>query len=155
MVETNDIQRPPKDLIDALAPISSATAAGELARLGIRDPHIQGPVARIPGKHVVGPALTLQFMPKREDQYSVDEYADPEKQLHRHALYHTQPGDIIVVDARGERFGERVRGGGKGGVDVLARGEALGQIPERDDKLAGTGAGQGGWIDELHGFSSF
>lgn len=110
MVQTNDIQRPPKDLIDALAPISSATAAGELARLGIRDPHIQGPVARTLGKHVVGPALTLQFMPKREDQYSVDEYADPEKQLHRHALYHTQPGDVIVVDARGDMhsgvFGE-------------------------------------------------
>ena len=50
MVETNDIQRPSKDLIDALAPISSATAAGELARLGIRDPHIQGPVARISGQ---------------------------------------------------------------------------------------------------------
>ena len=70
--------------------------------MGIRDPHIQGPVARTSGKHVVGPALTLQFMPKREDQYAVDEYADPEKQLHRHALYHTQPGDIIVVDARGD-----------------------------------------------------
>jgi regulator of RNase E activity RraA len=41
-------------------------------------------------------------MPKREDLYSADEYANPERQLHRHALYHTQPGDIIVVDARGD-----------------------------------------------------
>ena len=96
MVDTSDIQRPPKALIEGLSGIGSATAAGELARLGIRDPHIQGPVARTPGKSVVGPALTLQFMPKREDQYAVDEYADPEKQLHRHALYHTQPGDAIV-----------------------------------------------------------
>ena len=31
-------------------------------------------------------------MPKREDLYGADEYAEPEKQLHRHALYHTQPG---------------------------------------------------------------
>ena len=128
MVETNDIQRPSKDLIDALAPISSATAAGELVRLGIRDPHIQGPVARIPGKHVVGPALTLQFMPKREDQYSVDEYADPEKQLHRHALYHTQPGDIIVVDARGDMhsgvFGEMMLTFfmGRGGIGAVIDG---------------------------------
>ena len=42
--------------------------------------------------------------------HSVDKYADPEKQLHRHAFYHTQPGDIIVVDARGDMhsgvFGE-------------------------------------------------
>ena len=128
MVETNDIQRPPKDLIDALAPISSATAAGELARLGIRDPHIQGPVARTPGKHVVGPALTLQFMPKREDLYAVDEYADPEKQLHRHALYHTQPGDIIVVDARGDLhsgvFGEMMLTFfmGRGGIGAVIDG---------------------------------
>ena len=100
MVDTSDIQRPAKELIEGLSGIGSATAAGELARLGIRDPYIQGPVARTPGKSIVGPALTLQFMPKREDQYAVDEYADPEKQLHRHALYHTQPGDIIVVDAR-------------------------------------------------------
>ncbi|MCY4605470.1 MAG: ribonuclease activity regulator RraA [Gemmatimonadetes bacterium] len=128
MVETNDIQRPPKDLIDALAPISSATAAGELARLGIRDPHIQGPIARTPGKHVVGPALTLQFMPKREDLYAVDEYADPEKQLHRHALYHTQPGDIIVVDARGDMhsgvFGEMMLTFfmGRGGIGAVIDG---------------------------------
>ena len=40
-------------------------------------------------------------MPKREDQYNVDEYADPEKQLHRHVLYHTQPGDVVVVGAQG------------------------------------------------------
>ena len=128
MVETNDIQRPPKDLIDALAPISSATAAGELARLGIRDPHIQGPIARTSGKHVVGPALTLQFMPKREDLYAVDEYADPEKQLHRHALYHTQPGDIIVVDARGDMhsgvFGEMMLTFfmGRGGIGAVIDG---------------------------------
>ena len=128
MVETSDIQRPPKALIDGLAGIGSATAAGELARLGIRDPHIQGPVARTPGKSIVGPALTLQFMPKREDQYAVDEYADPEKQLHRHALYNTQPGDIIVVDARGDMhsgvFGDMMMTffSGQGGIGAIIDG---------------------------------
>ncbi len=128
MVDTSDIQRPPKALIEGLSGIGSATAAGELARLGIRDPHIQGPVARTPGKSVVGPALTLQFMPKREDQYAVDEYADPEKQLHRHALYHTQPGDIIVVDARGDMhsgvFGDMMMTffQGQGGIGAIVDG---------------------------------
>ena len=83
MINTPDIERPPKQLIETLSSISSATAAGELCRLGIRDPQILGPVPRTPGKSVVGPALTLQFMPKREDIYAVDEYNDPEKQLHR------------------------------------------------------------------------
>ncbi|MCB0122337.1 MAG: ribonuclease activity regulator RraA [Caldilineaceae bacterium] len=101
-METPDIQRPPKELIEGLKNIGSATAAGELSRLGIRNAQIVGPTPRTPGQVVVGPALTLQFMPKREDQYKVDEYADPEKQLHRHVLYHTQPGDVVVVDARGD-----------------------------------------------------
>ncbi len=41
-------------------------------------------------------------MPKREDLYGEGEYADPEKQLHRHVLYHVQEGDVVVVDARGD-----------------------------------------------------
>ena len=67
-------------------------------------------------------------MPKREDQYAVDEYADPEKQLHRHALYHTQPGDIIVVDARGDLhsgvFGEMMLTFfmGRGGIGAVIDG---------------------------------
>src|SRR4029079_4248984 len=99
---------------------------GELSRMGIRDPHIRGLSSWTPGKAVAGPALTLQFMPKREDIYRVDEYADPEKQLHRHVLYHTQPGDIVVVDARGDMgsgvFGEMMltyfKGGGGAGVVI-------------------------------------
>src|SRR5918912_1533021 len=128
MIETPDIQRPPKELITGLARIGSATASGELSRLGIRDPHIHGPVSWSSGKSVVGPALTLQFMPKREDLYRVDEYADPKKQLHRHVLYHTQPGDIVVVDARGDMgsgvFGEMMLTyfKGKGGAGVVIDG---------------------------------
>ena len=66
-IQTEDIHRPPKAIVDALAEIGSATASGELFKLGIRDPQIHGLAARTPGKTVVGPALTLQFMPKRED----------------------------------------------------------------------------------------
>ncbi|MCL5995226.1 MAG: ribonuclease activity regulator RraA [Chloroflexi bacterium] len=128
MIETPEIVRPPKELIEGLSHISSATAAGELNRLGIHDPQIRGPIARTPGKVVVGPALTLQFMPKREDLYGADEYADPERQLHRHALYHTQPGDIIVVDARGDMgsgvFGEMMLTyfKGRGGIGAVIDG---------------------------------
>ncbi len=128
MIETPDIKRPSKELLDGLATIGSATATGELYRLGIRDPQICGPTAWTPGKTMVGPALTLQFMPKREDLYSVDEYAEPELQLHRHVLYHTQPGDIVVVDARGDMasgvFGEMMLTYfmGRGGAGVVIDG---------------------------------
>lgn len=128
MVQTHDIERPSREAIAGLQHIGSATAAGELSRLGIRDAHLRGLTSWTPGKSVVGPALTLQFMPKREDIYRVDEYADPEKQLHRHVLYHTQPGDIVVVDARGHLgsgvFGEMMLTYfmGRGGLGVVIDG---------------------------------
>ena len=55
-----------------------------------------------PGASVVGPALTLQFMPLREDLYPASEYVEPEQQLHRHVLYHARQGDVVVVDARAD-----------------------------------------------------
>lgn len=128
MVETKDIERPPKELIEGLSKIGSATATGELKRLGIRNAQILGPVPRTPGATVCGPAITLQFMPKREDVYPDDEYVDPESQLHRHALYHTQPGDVVVVDARGD-MSSGVFGGmmltyfkGRGGAGIVIDG---------------------------------
>jgi regulator of RNase E activity RraA len=69
-----------------------------------------GPVSHKPGRTVAGPALTLQFMPKREDLFGDDEYAHPEEQMHRQVLYQTMPGDVVVVDARADMrsavFGE-------------------------------------------------
>ena len=127
-VTTKDIERPPRDLIEALRGVGSATAAGELKRLGIRSAFMQGPVAMTPGASIVGPALTLQFMPKREDLYPDAEYVDPERQLHRHALYHTRKGDVVVVDARGDMtsgiFGEMMMTyfHGKGGAGVVIDG---------------------------------
>jgi regulator of RNase E activity RraA len=128
MSESPDIVRPPKDLIESLKGIGSATAAGELSRLGIRDPHVLGPTCWTPGKSIVGPALTLQFMPKREDLHMEGEYAGPERQKHRHVLYHTQPGDVVVVDARGDMssgiFGEMMLTYfmGQGGIGVVLDG---------------------------------
>ena len=128
MIKTPDIERPPKELIEGLSDIGSAMASGELKRLGINDPQILGPVAKMPGKSVVGPALTLQFMPKREDLFESGEYTGAERQLHRHVLYHTQPGDIVVVDARGN-MGSGVFGDmmltyfkGRGGIGVIVDG---------------------------------
>ena len=110
MIETNEIVRPPAKFVTALAEIGCATACSTLHHMGVRDTFMQGPVAWTKGRAIAGPALTLQFMPKREDLYGDGEYNDPEKQLHRHVLYHTQPGDIVVVDARADMrsgiFGE-------------------------------------------------
>lgn len=128
MIETSDIVRPPRAWVTALQEIGAATASSTLSKMGIRSAFICGPTARTPGRAIAGPALTLQFMPKREDVYGEDEYAEPEKQLHRHALYHTQPGDIVVVDARGDLrsgvFGDMMLTyfKGRGGIGVVIDG---------------------------------
>ena len=58
-----DISRPAPGLAAALARIGTATISSELSRLGVRDPHIRGPVPLVPGRTAAGPALTLQCMP--------------------------------------------------------------------------------------------
>ena len=128
-IDIKDISRPPRDLVDQLAGIGSATLSSELNRhFGVRDPQIRGPRPLKKGRTVAGPALTLQCMPKREDLYGDDEYRDPERQLHRHVLYPTQPGDVVVVDARGDLgsgiFGEMMLTffAGQGGAGVIVDG---------------------------------
>lgn len=70
MTHTPDITRPPKELIDALKEIGAATVAGTLGHMGFRNPHMVGPVPQTRGKSIVGPALTLQFMPQRPDLFT-------------------------------------------------------------------------------------
>ena len=128
LTNTPDIARPPREWSEALKVIGTATIASTLQRLGIRNAHIVGPLQRHDGRVAAGPALTLQFMPKREDVFGADEYEQPELQLHRHVMYHTQPGDMVVVDARGDLksgiFGDMMLTyfKGKGGVGCVVDG---------------------------------
>ena len=128
MTQASDIIRPPKELIEGLRRIGAATIAGTLGHMGFRNPHMVGPVAQNPGKSIVGPALTLQFLPQRPDLFSEGEYADPETQLHRHVLYHVQEGDVVVVDARADMssgvFGDMMSTyfKGRGGAGIVIDG---------------------------------
>ena len=111
MTENTPFERLPRNLLDRLLEIGAATIAGALAKEGIRNPHLAGLVTFNPGAGVAGQAVTLQFMPKREDVHWGDEYAHaPERELHRKAIVAAKPGDVIVVDARGSMtsgvFGE-------------------------------------------------
>src|SRR5690348_18036645 len=50
MIQTPDIERPPRETIMGLQQIGSATAVGELSRLGIRDAHLRGITSWTPWK---------------------------------------------------------------------------------------------------------
>ena len=111
MKQHPQFERIEQAVIDRLREIGTATIAGTLAKKGIRNVHLVGLTPFNPGKRVSGQAVTLQFMPKREDVHWGDEYAaSPERELHRHAIMACAPGDIVVVDARGSMtsgiFGE-------------------------------------------------
>lgn len=111
MVDVPTFERASQETLDALRDIGTATIAGALGREGIRNPHMVGLTPFNPGKAVAGQAVTLQFVPKREDIHWGDEYSHaPERELHRVAIMACEPGDIVVVDARGSMasgvFGE-------------------------------------------------
>lgn len=133
----DDIRRPDPHICDALRKIGTATAAGELFNLGVTRPHMAGLTAWRKGKVVAGPALTLQCMPKRQDLMESKQYVE-RGPIHHKVMYPTQPGDVIVCDARGEMEGG-IFGGmmmtffeRHGGAGVVIDG-CLRDWPEMDD----------------------
>lgn len=102
VMRSSDVPQMDEGLLARLRACGTATLSSELSKLGIRDSHLQGISGLRHQQAVAGTARTMKFMPMREDLYSVDEYSDPEVQLHRHALYSVNKGDIVVVDGRGD-----------------------------------------------------
>lgn len=122
------VTRLDSDVLEMLRQAGAATVSSELSKLGIRNPHISGIDHLGEVGAIAGTALTLKFMPKREDLYNVDEYANPEAQLHRHVLYEVEPGDILIVDGRANPssglFGEMMLNYllGRGGAGLVVDG---------------------------------
>ena len=111
MTDPKEIIRPSAESIERISLVSSATASGTLTSMGVNNTFIDGPVARTPGRSITGPVLTLQFLPKREDQIAGEGDENVAKQTALwQVLQRVQPGDVIAVDARGQTktgcFGE-------------------------------------------------
>lgn len=93
------------DVVQRMSAVGAATACAKLNELGIRRTYLEGPVALDVGSRVVGSALTLQFMPQREDVASglSQEYVERHTALWA-VLETVQPGDVLVVQAYGSAF---------------------------------------------------
>lgn len=91
------------DKIEQLKQVSTATAAATLHKMGLSNATITGPRPTIPGSSIVGQAVTLQFMPMRED---IGSTVEQEKYERTSALWHVldaiQPGDILTIAAKGD-----------------------------------------------------
>jgi regulator of RNase E activity RraA len=121
--------RPDADLIRQLYKVGSATASALMHKMGVRQTFIQGPVPRQPGAKVVGPVVTLQFMPQREDVASGLAQEHVEKVSALWSVFETvQPGDILAVQAFGDAYtgcmGEMLITyfKGRGGIGIVVDG---------------------------------
>ncbi|MRG60287.1 ribonuclease activity regulator RraA [Agromyces sp. CFH 90414] len=108
-------ERAGSELIDGLDRVSSATACAKLHELGVSRTFVEGPRPLQAGQRVVGSAITLQFMPQREDLASGlgQEYVERHTALWA-VMETVQPGDVLVIQAYGSKFSGCIG-------DILAR----------------------------------
>lgn len=112
-------------ITDLLRRISTATLATILSQKGIARVFLYG-VAPLPGSRprLVGRAFTMRAVSAREDKLAQDRATPPERNLQRRAAEECGPGEVLVIDCRGNAQGasgglvlfERMRVRGCAGV---------------------------------------
>jgi regulator of RNase E activity RraA len=104
-VRGGPVTRAGPELVAQVGRISAATACAKLHAAGIRRTFIGGPQPLTPGLKAVGSAVTLQFMPQREDVASGlgQEHVERSTALWA-VLEEIQAGDLLVVQAYGSPF---------------------------------------------------
>ena len=90
----------PSGLLDTLRRASTASITAELFKLGIRHSFMTGVDPLSPDDRMVGEAVTLRYLPYREDLSAGQSVADPEHPQ-RKTIDNIQSGSILVIDARG------------------------------------------------------
>ncbi len=86
--------------IEKLKKVSTANASGMLLKLGIRNTFMEGvyPLCPDKAKVMVGQAVTLRYLPRRED---IEEARGEKARPQRLAIESLSPGDVLVIEARG------------------------------------------------------
>jgi len=93
-----------------LASVATATLSSQLRKRGLDNVSIDGLTSTRPGTRVVGTARTLRYIPNREDLFASHGGG---YNAQKRAFDSVGPGEVLVIEARGER--------GSGTVgDVLA-----------------------------------
>lgn len=91
-----------EDAAAGLARVSTATLTAQLLLRGFRNTFIRGLVPTRPDLRMVGRAFTLRYVPAREDVGVKGIRPDNETNLQRLAVEAVGPGEVLVIDARGE-----------------------------------------------------
>ncbi len=85
----------------ALHRVSTATLTSQLLKRGFRNTFLTGVQPLRPDLRMVGYAFTLRFVPMRED-LDIDQPVDNLTSKQRIAIESVGPGDVLVIDARGD-----------------------------------------------------
>ena len=88
-------------VLDALKRAGAAPITQELFKLGIRHSFMTNVAPLDPAYKMVGEAVTLRYLPYREDLNASQTTADPEHPQ-RKTIDNIQEGGILVIDARGD-----------------------------------------------------
>jgi regulator of RNase E activity RraA len=87
--------------LDALRRASTATLTTQLLKRGFRNTFLAGLTPSRPDVRLVGYAYTLRYVPMRED-FTLNQPVDNRTSEQRLAVEEVGPGDVLVIDARGD-----------------------------------------------------
>ena len=102
MINNVPFERPPAETLEALRGLPVAAVYDALMAQGVRRCYVNGVSPMTPGKAIVGPAVTIHYLPTREDLLPANDevrttWADFQ------ALEFARPGDVLVFDVGGLR----------------------------------------------------
>ena len=86
-------------ILDQLRRISTATLTSQLFKLGFRNTYLNGVRPLNPGLRMAGEAVTVRFVPAREDLATFEAIGQPEYPQ-RKAIDEILPGQVLVLDCR-------------------------------------------------------
>jgi regulator of RNase E activity RraA len=88
------------ETVAQLRQVSTPTLTTQLFKLGFRNTFLPGVRPVCPGSRLVGVAVTVRFVPAREDLATYERLGDP-AYPQRHAIEHIERGQVLVLDCRG------------------------------------------------------
>lgn len=123
MAEETNVERVSPDVLGKLRQVSTATLSSQMHRRGFRQLVMFGVAPLRPERRMAGQAVTLRYIPAREDLERGGEF-DNRTNKQRVAVEMVGPGDVLVIDARGDTragslgniLAERIRQRGAAGI---------------------------------------
>jgi regulator of RNase E activity RraA len=107
MAEPTTVERVPAEVLETLKQVSIATLSSQLLKRGFRQLYLQGVAPLRPDLRLAGQAFTLRYIPAREDLEHGSSGTDFDNTTNKQrlAVERVGPGDVLVIEARGDTRG--------------------------------------------------